>query len=50
MGYHVPWGTWLIESEEDVLNMDLRLRCQGYTTALSEELSPQYLNWRDTYS
>ena len=49
MRYHKPWGIWLFEDSEEAIRLDLRLRCQGYTTALSEELDAYHLNWRDVY-
>jgi len=47
--YHEPWGIWLFEDSEEAIRLDLRLRCQGYTVVVGEELDTFHLNWQDIY-
>jgi hypothetical protein len=49
MKYNYPWGIWLFEDGEEAIRLDLRLRCQGYTVNLGEELDAYHLNWQDSY-
>jgi hypothetical protein len=49
MRFSPPWGIWIFEDSAEALRMDLRLQCQGYTTALGEELDSYHLNFKDIY-
>jgi hypothetical protein len=49
MRYHEPWGIWLFEDSEEAIKLDLRLRCQGYTVVVGEELDTFHLNWQDIH-
>jgi hypothetical protein len=48
MRYKLPWGVWMFEDGEDAIKLSLRLRCQGYTVELGEELDSK-VSWKEVY-